>query len=69
MGALRGGIGALWRGIHACLRLRVLTGDYVAASVEQGSKAHTLSAKMRKAPEGAFQHFGGEGGIRTHGTV
>ena len=30
------------------------TGGFAAALVEQGSKAHTLSAKIQKAPNGAF---------------
>ena len=36
--------------------------------VEQGSKTHTLS-QNKKAPLRGFFCFGGEGGIRTRGTV
>ena len=35
--------------------LRGAEGDCVAVRLEQGSKAHTLSAKIQKAPNGAFR--------------
>ena len=38
------------RGIHACLRLRVLTGAFSAALVEQGSHPQPHSAKKTKGP-------------------
>ena len=55
---LRGGMGVSRGGIHACLRLRMLTGGCAAAPVEQGSKAHTaLGKKSKMGPPGPHFHF------------
>ena len=48
--------------------LRAAEGGFAAASVEQVSKAHALS-QNKKAPLRGFSCSGGEGGIRTRGTL
>ncbi len=49
--------------------LRGAEGGFAAARLEQGSKAHTsLGEKTKRPHKGAVSFFGGEGGIRTHGT-
>ena len=38
------------------------------ARLEQGSHPQPARLEKQKAPKGAFDFSGGEGGIRTHGT-
>jgi hypothetical protein len=49
--------------------LRGAEGGFAAARLEQDSNAHTPSAKIQKAPKRGLSYFGGEGGIRTRGTL
>ena len=50
--------------------LRAAKCGFAAARLEQGSKAHTsLGRKTKRPREGAFSFSGGEGGIRTRGTL